>query len=87
MIPSETHRCFCCNHGLLMPDGNTWCSLTFSPRHDCSNDFKPGRAKLYKPESIQMVKEHKVVKTKVKPVVTSKPKTAKISKPEKPRLF
>lgn len=93
----KTSKSFTCARGLLMPDGNGWCSITMSFCYGCSDNFKPGGAKLYKKEPIQTEKqiirsvkpkETKPKEPKPKPVVTKTPvKSSKKTKPGQTRLF
>ncbi|GAJ02763.1 unnamed protein product, partial [marine sediment metagenome] len=43
------NKSFTCSFGLIMPDGNGWCSLNMKPCSSCNDNFEPGNAKIYKP--------------------------------------
>lgn len=67
---SKTNKCLTCDFGLLMPDGNCWCSLNMRSCSNCSDNFNPGRAKLYKivPKIVTPKQEARKIKRKeVKP--------------------
>ena len=64
-------KAFNCANGLLMPDGNEWCSFTMKPCSECSDNFKNGRFKIYKqePQTITPNQEaHKVKVKEIKPI-------------------
>jgi len=86
-------NCFRCSSGLLMPDGNCWCSLDTKPHRECPYDFEPGHPKLYKPEPKIMTpkQEARKIRRKEVKVKETKPrisvKSSRKIKPQAPRLF
>lgn len=79
---------FRCAHGLLMPDGNGWCSITMSFCHGCSDDYKPGSAKIYEIKLEKVPKEVKKIKVReIKPKPLPKVRSSKKIKPGQTRLF
>lgn len=86
---SLRYKYFHCAHGLQMPDGNGWCSITMSPCCGCSDNYSPGSPKVYKPKLKEVMALQKIQKVKVKEV---KPKALpKVTKrktlPGQTRLF
>ena len=85
----KMNKIFACVNGLLMPDGNEWCSITMLPCHGCSDSYKPGNVKLYKPIPKGVVPQQKIQKVKlkeVKPKALPKIKRGK-TLPGQTRLF
>jgi len=76
-----------------MPDGNGYCSLNMRPCSNCSDNFNPGRAKVYKvvPQVITPKQEARKIKRKeIKPKeVKQKPliKKAKAKPIQQRKLF
>lgn len=82
------YKYYRCANGFLMSDGTGWCSLTMGLCLGCSNNFEPGKAKLYKAKPQDIIPKQEIHKAKVreikpKPIVRSIKKT----KPQLPRLF